>query len=386
MALASVAGCLMATRMGTGERLETQETKDGDGQIAGGLVVLRLGALGDVANTLPAVSALRRALPDAHIAWIVEQGSRDLVAASGVANEVIVFPRRTIASDFRRPWTWHRGIAGFWRFMRTLRAKHYDCILDFQGNLKSGLMTFTSGCPAKVGFARGHCREGNWLFTNLQAMPKSRRMARAEKNAALAQVVYPELELGLVSIPVNADKAGVAASFAAEFPARGPLVVMHPGTSAFGEFKRWPPERYGALAAWMSERLGARCAVTWGPSERALADEVSAASKGAARPAPALDVAGLIELLRTADLVVAADTGPLHVAALLQRPVVALYGPKDPDIYGPYGTRCEMVRAGSSCSPCGRRRCDHGRCMKEITVEMVQGAVERLMAAQAHQV
>jgi len=359
--------------------LETAENKAGDGEISGGLVVLRLGALGDVANTLPAVSALRRALPDAHIAWIVEEGSRDLVAASGVANEVIVFPRRAIAAGFRRPWTWHRGLAGSWSFMRMLRAKRYDCILDFQGNLKSGLMTLTSGCPAKVGFARGHCREGNWLFSNLQAMPKSKRMARAEKNAALAQVVVPDLELGPASIPVNAEKAALAAAFAAEFAARGPLVVMHPGTSAFGEFKRWPPDRYGALAAWMSERFGARCAVTWGPSERALAEEVVAASKGAARLAPAMDVAALIEFLRAADLMVAADTGPLHVAALLQRPVVALYGPKDPDIYGPYGTRCELVRAGSSCSPCGRRQCDHGRCMKEITVERVQGAVERLM-------
>lgn len=362
---------------------ESGKEETSQDEVAGGLVVMRLGALGDVANTLPAVSALRRSLPDAHIAWIVEEASCDLVAASGIANEVILFPRRDIAAHFRRPWTWHRGIAGFFSFIRTLRAKRYDCILDFQGNFKSGLITLMSGCTAKVGFGRGFCREGNWLFSNLQAVPSSKRMARAEKNAALAQVVQPELELGPVPIPVNADKAGVAAAFVAEFPAKGPLVLMHPGTSAFGEFKRWPPDRYGALAARLVERFNARCAVTWGPSERALAQEVVDASNGTARLAPALDIPGLIELLRVADLVVAADTGPLHLAALLQRPVVALYGPKDPDIYGPYGTRCEMVRAALPCSPCGRRSCDHGRCMKEITVEMVEGAVERVLVPEA---
>ena len=348
--------------------------------VAGGLVALRLGALGDVANTLPAVAVLRRGLPEAHVVWIVEEGSRDLVAATGLVDEIIVFPRRALAQHFRRPWTWHRGFAGFMAFIRLLRERRYDCILDFQGNLKSGLITFLSGCPAKIGFARGHCREGNWLFTNLQALPSRKRMPRAEKNAALAQVVLPGIELGPVPLPVNAEKAGQAAAFTAEFPARGPLVVMHPGTSAFGEFKRWPAERYGALAARLTARFNARCAVTWGPSERALAEEVVAASNGAARPGPALDIPGLIELLRIADLVVAADTGPLHVAALLQRPIVALYGPKDPEIYGPYGTRCEMVRAELPCSPCGRRSCDHGRCMKEISVETVEGAAERLLA------
>jgi lipopolysaccharide heptosyltransferase II len=349
--------------------------------VAGGLVILRLGALGDVANTLPAAAALRRALPDAHIVWIVEDASRDLVAASGIANDVILFPRRALAAHFRRPWTWHSGLAEFCSFIRMLRARRYDCILDFQGNLKSGLITLLSGCPAKIGFARGHCREGNWLFSNLQAVPARKRMPRAEKNAALAQVVQPELELAPVPMPVNAERAAVAAAFAAEFPARGPLVLLHPGASAFGEFKRWPPDRYGALAARLAERFNARCAVTWGPSERALAEEVVAASKGAARLAPVLDIPGLIELLRLADVVVAADTGPLHLAALLQRPVVAIYGPKDPEIYAPYGTRCEMVRADLPCSPCQKRSCDHGRCMKGIAVDQVDAAAAKLIGA-----
>jgi len=339
--------------------------------VAGGLMVIRLGALGDVANTIPAVAALRRLDPPPHIAWVVEEGARDLVAAAGVADEVLVFPRRRIAGHLRRPWTWPKAAAEFLRFVRAVRAKRYDAALDFQGNLKSGLLAMTSGCALTVGFARGHCREGNWLFTRLQAVPASRRMPRAEKNAALAQVLTPEIELGPVEIPVHAERAAAARAFAAEFSRRGPLLLLHPGTSAFGDFKRWPAERYGALAARLAERHNARCAVSWGPSERALAEAVAAASQGCARPTPALDIPGLIELIRAADLFVAADTGRRSNAAMCS----------GPEIYAPYGTRAEIVRAGLPCSPCTRRHCAHGRCMKEISVEQALSAAERLLTA-----
>ncbi len=343
------------------------------------ILVIRLGALGDVANVIRAVAALRRSLPEARIAWLVEEGARDLVDASSVAERILVFPRRRLAHLFRRPWRWPAGLVEGRRFIRQLRGSRYDWVLDFQGNLKGGMLGMLSGCRNRVGFDRGHSREGNWLFNHVAAVPSSVRMPRAEKFAALAQVVAPDLELGDVELREDADAAaGVGRFLAEEVPGDGPLVVIHPGVSDFGEFKRWPAERFGKVARRLSEEMSARCVVTQGPGEAALAHAVADAAGGVARVAPLLPIPGLIALLRGANVVIAADTGPLHIAALLRKPVVGIFTAKDPVIYTPYGTRCEIVRAGVACSPCTRRKCTDLRCVDKISVGDVVAAVGRL--------
>jgi ADP-heptose:LPS heptosyltransferase len=171
------------------------------------------------------------------------------------------------------------------------------------------------------------------------------------------------------------------AQFLGAFRSDGPLVVLHPGTSAFGRLKRWPAARFGETAARLQREAAARCVVTYGPGEEGLASEVVAASTDAARLAPKFTLGELIELLRRASLVIGADTGPLHLAALLKRPVVAIFGPKDPSIYAPYGTRSEIIHADLPCSPCTKRKCDHVRCMDCISAADVAAAAERLLNA-----
>ena len=343
------------------------------------ILVIRLGALGDAANTIRAVHALRTELSTVRIGWLLEEGARDLVAAAEVADEIIFFPRKQHAYLFSRPWQWPRAVAEAWRFVKRLRAGGYVCALDFQGNLKSGILGALSGARERIGFARGHCRELNWLFSNVFTLPVSKRMPRTEKAAALAQAVAPDLRLGSVTLHEDAAEAERVERFLEQVSGDGPLVVTHPGTSGFAVFKRWPPERFGAVARALSRNAAARCVVTQGPGEADLAARVVAASEGAAHAAPLLSVKGLIELLRRADLVIAGDTGPLHIGALLERPLVAIFGPKDPAVYGPYGTRCEIVRAEVECSPCTRRTCDDVRCIREISVAAVTAAAERML-------
>jgi ADP-heptose:LPS heptosyltransferase len=241
------------------------------------------------------------------------------------------------------------------------------------------LLGVLSGAKDRIGFARGHCREMNWLFNNIQAMPSSTRLLRAEKAAALAQVIEPELKLRPVTLAEEARNIERVAQFLQTFPGEGPLAVLHPGTSAFGRFKRWPAARFGETAALLQRGVGARCVVTCGPGEEELAREVVGASSAAARLAPKFTLGEFIELLRRASVVIGADTGPLHLAALLKRPVVAIFGPKDPAIYAPYGTRSEIVRADLPCSPCTKRRCDHVRCMECISAADVAAASMRLL-------
>jgi heptosyltransferase-1 len=160
------------------------------------------------------------------------------------------------------------------------------------------------------------------------------------------------------------------------------LVALHPGVSDFGSIKRWDPARYAAVARHLRDDHGARCVVTWGPDDRALAEEVVAASRDASVLAPAtpslLDLAALYECC---DVVVGGDTGPIHLAAALGVPVIGLYGPKDPAVYAPWDARTGAPSAAIwkqvACSPCTLRRCDDVVCMPAIQIGDVTGAVRR---------
>jgi len=345
------------------------------------LLVIRLGALGDVANTLRAVNALRESISPVYIGWLVESTAVDLVDAAGVADEIIVFQRKQITAHLRSPSQWPKAVGEIRNLRRRLHEACYTCVLDFQGNFKSAMLGLLSGARDRIGFARAYSREMNWLFNNMLAMPAKARLPRAEKFAALAQVLDPDLDLGPVSLRHNLDSASYIEEFlSSAAPGEGPLVVLHPGTSAFGAFKRWPPDRFGEVASRLRDAMNARCVVTAGPGEEALAAEVASASGGAAHVVPLLTISRLIELLRKAALIVAGDTGPLHIASLLERPTVGIFGPKDPVIYAPYGAYNEIVRADVECSTCTRRKCADLRCINEIAVEQVVEAAKRALS------
>jgi ADP-heptose:LPS heptosyltransferase len=157
-------------------------------------------------------------------------------------------------------------------------------------------------------------------------------------------------------------------------------VLLNPG--AAWPNKRWPPDRFGAIAGWIRERYGLRTLVLWGPGERALADAVSAASVGAASAAPATSIADVLALARDARLVISGDTGPLHLAAAVSAPVVGLYGPTTAARNGPWRPDDVTVSRYEGCACHYERRCRRAsRCIDEIAVADVQRAVEARLAA-----
>lgn len=346
------------------------------------VLVIRLGALGDVINTFPAVRALCARLPAARVSWLVEERCADIVRINEDVAETIVLPRRRWSVMVRRPMQW-LDLRREWRaFFHSLRERGFDLLLDFQGNLKSGLLARATRIPRRIGFARESGREGNHLFMTERVRPPALRLPRTEKCLALVRRVVPDAEYERPRIRVPGPDRRVVVGFLEEMGADGaPLVGIHPGTSAFGSFKRWPPERFAGVAASLRERTGARTVLTWGPGERELAQQVAGASRGAATAAPELSLAQLAALLERLDVFVASDTGPLHLAAILGRPVVAIFGPKDPIIYAPYACPSVVVRKDLNCSPCTRRRCPHVRCLLEIAEEDVLRAAEQLLAA-----
>lgn len=348
------------------------------------ILVVRLSALGDVIHALPVLGVLRRALPDARIDWVVEDRASDLLAGRAELDRVVVFPRRALRELRRQPAAWTRRAS---QFVLELREGGYDTSLDLQGNLKSGVIARLSGARRRVGLHRSLAREGNHLFTTRGIRPPSSARHRVLRNLVLVGRMLGRKaaawsDPGLPPFPGAAARARVLLANAG-IAEDTPYVVLHPGTSAFGAFKRWPPERFADLAAALAAR-GERVVVTAPPGEEALAREVVARSGGAAAvvETPGLDVLG--EVIRGARRLVGADTGPLHLAALAGTPLVGLFGPKDPATYGPWGRRADgrigllpvLGRHDVACRPCGGRDCADPLCMTGLDAEIVLEALD----------
>ena len=343
------------------------------------LLVVRLTSLGDVVHAIPAVAALRRAFPAARIDWLVGARCRELVELVPVVDHCVVTPRI-------------RAAAAFPAVLRALRAARYDAAIDFQGLLKSAVLARGSGARRVIGFGRGQAREraARLLYTETPDIGRPAHVI--DSNLALAATLGAAP--GPAEFPI-ASPQSAAVELAREAlgrPGSGEFALLNPG--AAWTSKCWPPERFGALARRLRRERGLPSVVAWGPRERELAARVVAASDAAAVAAPPTRVADLVALCRAAAVVVAGDTGPLHVAAAVGTPVVGLYGPTDPRRNGPWSAADIVV------SRCGACRCRQDRpttagvvvrrcrqkasCLAEIPVDEVAAAVGRRMGGARH--
>ncbi len=364
------------------------------------LLIVRLSAVGDVVHVLPSLKTLRKSYPSAHIAWLVEDKAGGILRGHPDLDEILVLPKKRWLTGLTNPLTFLKTVMEISSFVAELRQRDFDVILDFQGNLKSGIMTFLSGTPLRVGFARGHCREGNFLFTNRRIAPPSDKLHKIEKNLSLLEGLglKPVREGVTLSVSGEDEKYITSNLLTLGLPkseadpkgsGQGPLVVIHSGTSDFGAYKRWPTANYAQLADRLVEELNARILFTWGPGELERVKEILDTMKhpgytpggASAHPAPRTEALGqLVSLIKRADLFISGDTGPMHIASILGVPQVAIFGPKDPVIYGPYQKKAIVVRKELDCSPCTKRTCDDPICITSIMPEEVFEAAKTLLS------
>ncbi|MBI2206538.1 MAG: lipopolysaccharide heptosyltransferase I [Candidatus Rokubacteria bacterium] len=330
------------------------------------VAIVKLSALGDVVHALPVASAIRAARPDARITWVVEARQAPVLREHpAIADVAIVDTRRWRRA--RTPRRISAALRGVSAMRRGLRARRFDVAIDAQGNLKSGVLTAMTGAPLRIGFAAARCRErANALFTNRRVMPPAAAQHVVDQYLALLTPLgLTPPARGEFHLPWNgAAEAAVDEAFgAAGLKSRDRLVVLNPGAAR--PDKRWVPERFRALA----ERIGrdglGRVLVVWGPDELAVARAIGAG--GAAVLAPPTDLDGLIAVLRRASVLVAGDTGPLHLAAALGVPCVGLFGPTSAVRNGPYGAGHRTLQA-----PDGR--------LASIDVAAVSHAVAEILA------
>lgn len=340
--------------------------------------------MGDILHALPAVTALRRAHPEWVIDWVVEPKWQPLLTARGasVRDSGHDAPRQPVVDRVigapTKQWGKNpvssRTLRAIRELRREIRRGQYDTVIDFQGAIRSATVGRFAGCRF-IGESRPREAPARFLFTE---RVETRGAHVIEQDFELANAVAgDDLQYASPWLPFDSEAESWADALLA--PSReSPTVLINPG-AGWGA-KRWPVERYARVAQQLVAK-GCRVLVNAGPGEERIVDVVVNETAGAATPlAPSLE--NLIALTRRVSLVIAGDTGPLHLACALGKPVVGIYGPTDPSRNGPFGTRSRVLR-----NPASRR--DHSR-RKEpeaglLTIEpdAVLAAAEELLREEA---
>ena len=350
------------------------------------ILLVRLRQIGDVVFTTPAVHALRRRFPNAHLAYLVEPTAAAVVAGNPHLDEVIVAPRRGGV----------RGLLGDLALGRRLRNRHFDLAIDFHGGPRASLLTWLSRAPVRIGY---QVAGRSWIYTRRVPRPRELRPRHSVVNQwdLLATLDIPPPDPSASPMEMVADPttaAAVAERLARAGAAEGdPLVVVH--VSAGNPFRRWPAAHFVELVTALAmDDPSRRIIVTSGPSEGDAAGRVVSGARARLDGDAAhrilscgeFSLAELRALLDRAALYIGGDSGPLHIAATTGVAIVGLYGPTLPIRSAPWRSDLyvtESVDAGPlPCRPCDQRVCEPGdfRCLTSILPAQVLDAARRALA------
>jgi heptosyltransferase I len=334
------------------------------------ILLIKPSAIGDVVHTLPIWNLLRKHWPAAEISWLVTPGCAGLLDGLPGLN-VIRFERGRLANAWRSASA-AKELLGLGKWLRDLR---FDLVIDLQGLFRSGWMTWQTHAPVRVGFA--NARELAWTFyTHRVPIESTEQHATERYLKVLAALGVPT---GPIEYPFAHDERD-RAHVETLLPAGTKYAVLLPGTN--WPTKRWPVEKFARLVAPLRQRFGLEVVVAGGPDVAELADQIPDAINLAGQT----NLPQLVALLDRADVVIANDSGPMHIAAALGRPLVAIYGPTSPVRTGPYYRMETVVRLDIPCSPCYSRQCSHQSCLQWLGIEPVLELAEQQMngAGPAH--
>lgn len=333
------------------------------------LLVVRLGSLGDLVHTLPAVAALRRAYPQAQIDWLVDGAHRDFLDLVPVVSSVVALDGR--------------GLGAWRRVLPRLRAERYDVAIDFQGLIKSALLARASGARRVLGFDRAALREPAAAMFYTEGVPVGEGRHVIDKNLKLASAL--DATSRIREFPLRRVDSAVLRDLRAH--GLGAYALLNCG--AAWPNKRWPAERFGLLARHLRDHHGLQSVALWGRGEEDVALKVVEVSDEAAVLAPETDLTELVALCREAALMVSGDTGPTHIATAVGAPVVSLFGPTDPNRNGSWNTADLVCSRYDACVCHYQRRCHRPAeewCLGTITLDEVRRAVDaRLSSHRASQ-
>jgi lipopolysaccharide heptosyltransferase I len=328
----------------------------------GRILIIKPSAIGDVVHALPILNLLRRRWPDAHISWLITPGCAGLLEGHPQLDELIPFNRKLFGKTWKSLTAAHQLLT----FGLALRGRKFDLVIDLQGLFRSGLLTIQTGAEFRVGSTSA--REFGWIFCNHLAPLDTWNQHAVDRYLSVAEY----LGLGRSPVEFNFATDDSDRQFVTQLiPDPSPYAVLLPTTH--WQTKRWPVEKFAALVQPLQERFGLRSVIAGDPA-------------AAGSPIPgAINLGGkttlrqLTALLERASLVIANDTGPMHIACALNRPLVTMFGPTSPIQTGPYQRMDCVVQLDIPCSPCFSRSCSHLSCLRQLEIEPVlQTAAEQL--------
>jgi heptosyltransferase-1 len=344
------------------------------------VLIVKLSAIGDVVHTLPALNALRRHRPEAHITWLVEEAAADLVIGHAALDRVLISRRKRWARGLRTT-QWRCHLRQVVAFIRQLRDTRYDMVLDFQAALKGAVLIALTSADRKIGFGPGMAHQEHSHVVLSEKIPMVSMEVHALKRGLMMMdaigVPCRRIEYNL-PIDDETQKKVARLIAAQQSPRGGPAIAINP--VALWETKLWSLKKFAELADLLIATYRADIYFTGGPSDTDAIGEIRRRMQHhAANLAGQTSLVELAALYRRMEMLISTDTGPMHIAAAVTRPVVALFGPTAEWRTGPYGDGHRIVSVSQDCRPCFKRDCAHCRCMQSITVEDVMQKVAELL-------
>jgi len=341
------------------------------------ILIIKLSAIGDVIHTLPFLEVLRDNFPDARIDWLVEEEASQIIEGHEGIDRVIISHRKSWQTRVIKGKDHVRVVKEVVRFLKELRSEEYDLVIDLQGLFKSGILTGLSKGKRKIGSTGS--REGSSFFLTERPYPVDYNQHALDRYLKLIKHLKCDKDSWKGSIPIrDSDKRSIDKLIHENGIQDKRLVAINP--MARWKTKLWDSERFAILANRIHKELSCTVIFTGGRDDRSRVVEIiDRMDEMPINLTGQTSLKELAYLYSRCRLMISTDTGPMHMAAAMDCPVVALFGPTAPWRTGPYGKGHRVVRGEAECSPCFKKRCDHMTCMREITAERAFESVKQLL-------
>jgi len=332
------------------------------------ILIVKLSAIGDVVHTLPSLAALRKLYPKSHITWVVEEASSDIIRGHPYLNRVIISRRKRWIENLKKFHDIKITISEIRLFIKTLRDRKYDLVIDFHGLSKSSMIVILGGGKRKLGY--DSMQELSGLFLN-EKIPEDMEKHAVDRYLDFIRYLGTDIDNPEFYIPIEEENRTRVETLlkANGIDINEPFVTVNP--VAFWDTKLWEDVKFARLCDRIAEDLKQKVVFTGNSGDGRIKHIQSMMNFPSVNLEGQTTLKDLAYLYKLSVLLVTTDSGPMHIAAAMNAPTVALFGPTDPSRTGPYGKGHIVVRKKMSCSPCFLKQCDTKRCMKEITVEEV---------------
>jgi len=341
------------------------------------ILIIKPSAIGDILHSMPFLYRLKKVYPNIKVSWVVNREYADLLEGNELIDKIYIFERK----KWGKKRSFFYTLKEFFNFTNEIKNNKYDLVIDLQGLLRSGLITYLAGVKKRIGLSDS--REFSRLFYNHIVNVCDKKRHAVDRYLLVSSYIGIDgIHTKQIRFPIKwgvcADKK-IDKFFENNKINNGDLKIAINPISRW-QSKCWIPEKYAQLADYMIESMGAKVIFVGAKSDQENVNRILGLMKN--KPISAVGETSLQELaalLKRMDLMVTNDSGPMHMAVAVDIPVVAIFGPTDPQLTGPYGDNNFVLKKTTKCNTCFKKTCKYKYCMNLISVEEVVSAIQILI-------